>query len=498
MIETPPHGGPQPRPSRSVVAAGKGAERKIWTLLPLPPLLVIVVGLATAATVGMLGVSNLAKAGDAHAAERADLIASVLAARLTALPLAEWVDAVQRTARKTGADLVLLDPRGNVTLDASVGMSNTSVLRRALADATGEITTGLGRARFATGRLGLQGTLVVLVREPSVPEGEAAFVRALVALTTLLIVVATGVAYAVALDANRDVEFIGVRVRGMIPVRSEPAGEAVPIRTMDEVGVLTLAFNALVSRFAAAQSSYQTDLGRAHAADRDRAAFLAAVSHELRSPLNAILGFADILVAEVDGPLTPASHEDVEQIRASGRHLFDLINDILDLSALESGQLRLSREKVHLWGTASDVVREAAGLLADKAVTIRVEGDPTVSARADHKRVRQIVTNLVGNAIKFTERGEVVVEIGREGLLATLTVRDTGPGISPQERAVIFEEYKQTEAERGRRRGTGLGLAIARRLAAMQGGAIKLESELGRGSSFKILLPVWVQTRSPT
>jgi signal transduction histidine kinase len=151
-----------------------------------------------------------------------------------------------------------------------------------------------------------------------------------------------------------------------------------------------------------------------------------------------------------------------------------------------------------LWGTASVVVREAAGLLADKAVTIRVEGDPTVSARADHKRVRQIVTNLVGNAIKFTERGEVVVEIARDGPLATLTVRDTGPGISPQERAVIFEEYKQTEAERGRRRGTGLGLAIARRLAAMQGGAIKLESELGRGSSFKILLPVWVQTRSPT
>ncbi len=498
MTETPPHGGSQPRSSRSVVAAGKGAERKIWTLLPLPPLLVIVVGLATAATVGMLGVSNLAKAGDAHAAERADLIASVLAARLTALPLAEWVDAVQRTARKTGADLVLLDPRGNVTLDASVGTSNTSVLRRALAYATGEVTTGLGRARFATGRLGMQGTLVVFVREPSVPEGEAAFVRALVALTTLLIVVATGVAYAVALDANRDVEFIGVRVRGMIPVRSEPAGEAVPIRTMDEVGLLTLAFNALVSRFAAAQSSYQTDLGRAHAADRDRAAFLAAVSHELRSPLNAILGFADILVAEVDGPLAPASHEDVEQIRASGRHLFDLINDILDLSALESGQLRLSREKVHLWGTASDVVREAAGLLADKAVTVRVEGDPTVSARGDHKRVRQIVTNLVGNAIKFTEHGEVVVEIGRDGPLATLTVRDTGPGISPQERAVIFEEYKQTEAERGRRRGTGLGLAIARRLVAMQGGAIKLESELGRGSSFKILLPVWVQTRSPT
>jgi signal transduction histidine kinase len=144
-----------------------------------------------------------------------------------------------------------------------------------------------------------------------------------------------------------------------------------------------------------------------------------------------------------------------------------------------------------LWAAAWDVVREALGLVGSRPVTVRVQGEARVYARADSRRVRQVLTNLVGNAIKFTLRGEVVVEVGREGHFATLSVRDTGPGISPQERAVIFQEYMQTKAERERRRGTGLGLAITRRLVAMHGGKIDLESEVGRGSTFRVLLPLW-------
>jgi len=323
------------------------------------------------------------------------------------------------------------------------------------------------------------------------PDGEAALLRALVALTTLLVGVAAAMAFAVARDANSDVEFVGKRVRAMTHVLSEPAGEVVPVRTMDEVGALTIAFNALVDRFAAARSSYRTDLERVRAADRDQAAFLAAVSHELRSPLNAILGFADLLVAEVDGPLSAEAREEVDQIRASGRHLLELINDILDLSALESGQLKLVRTSVDLAAVASDVVREAVGLVGERPVVVRVDGARDVFADADAKRVRQILTNLVGNAVKFTQRGEVVVDVGREAGFARFTVRDTGPGIRLHERASIFQEYKQTTAERARRRGTGLGLAIARRLVAMHDGLIDVESELGRGSTCKVLLPAW-------
>src|SRR5207247_5741690 len=135
---------------------------------------------------------------------------------------------------------------------------------------------------------------------------------------------------------------------------------------------------------------YHENLSRAHAADRDRAAFHAAVSHELRSPLNAILGFADILATEVDGPLTPSAREEVEQIRGSGAHLLELISDILEFSALESGQLKLTRAQVDLTQLAGEVVRESQGLLSDKPqVQLRLAGEPGVLADADARRVRQ-------------------------------------------------------------------------------------------------------------
>ncbi len=500
------HSSAPPTPVPPGVAPGEASvtgrppsprARRAWPLLPLAPAVVIVVGLAVAVAIGRVGVSNLAAASDDHAAARAELLASVLTARLAQLPPAERLEAMQRAARKTGAELLVVSRAGDVLLDASLGVPDRAALRRVVEQRSGEAITGLGRARFATELLDRnpEHALIAFVREPGAPEAAPALLRALVALTMLLVGVAAAVAYAVARDANKDVDFVAERVRGMVQVRSEPAGEAVPVRTMDEVGALTVAFNALVDRFAAAQSSYQSDLERVRAADRDRAAFLAAVSHELRSPLNAILGFADVLVAEVDGPLSTEAREEVEQIRISGKHLLDLINDILELSALEGGQLQLSRTRVDLAAIAWGVVREAAGLVGARPVTVRIDGEKGVFANADPKRVRQMLTNLVGNAIKFTLVGEVVVEVGREGRFARVSVRDTGPGISPQERATIFQEYKQTQAERSRRRGTGLGLAITRRLVAMHNGSIQVDSEVGRGSTFKLLLPAWSDAR---
>jgi signal transduction histidine kinase len=466
--------------------------------LPLAPVVVVALGVAVAVAIGLFGVSNLATASDDHAAARAELLASALGARLSRLPPNERLEAMQRAARKTGAEFVVVTPEGDVRLDASLGMADRGALKRVVAEHAGEAITGLGRARFASQPIdgpAPNPILVAFVREPSAPEGAPALLRALVALTTLLVGVAAAVAYAVSRDATQDVDFVAERVRGMVHVRSEPTGEAVPVRTMDEVGALTVAFNALVSRFVAAQGSYQSDLERVRAADRDRAAFLAAVSHELRSPLNAILGFADILMTEVDGPLSAEAREEVEQIRGSGKHLLDLINDILEFSALESGQLKLSRSRVDLAAVAWEVVREAGGLVGARPVSVRIEGEGGVFARADQRRVRQVLTNLVGNAIKFTQQGEVVVDVGREGRYARISVRDTGPGISPQERAVIFEEYKQAKEERARRRGTGLGLAITRRLVLMHGGRIDVDSEVGRGSIFKVLLPAWDDAR---
>jgi signal transduction histidine kinase len=469
-------------------------RRAVWPLLPLAPGIVLLLGVAVAVAIGALGLSNLATESDDHAAARAELLAATLAARIGPLRTDERLETMQGAARKTGAEFLVVSREGDVLLDASLDRTDKAELKRVVTQRNGQATTGLGRARFAVRPLqppSSNAYLVAFVREPTRPEGAPALLRALIALTTLLVGVAAAVAYAVARDANKEVDYVAQRVRGMIHVRSEPAGEAVPVRTMDEVGALTVAFNALVERFAAAQRGYQNDLERVHAADRDRAAFLAAVSHELRSPLNAILGFADILMAEVDGPLSAEAREEVEQILGSGKHLLDLINDILELSALESGQLKLSRTQVDLAAIAGEVVREAAGLVGARQVSVRMEGEASVHARADAKRVRQIVTNLVGNAIKFTQAGEVVVDVGYEGRFARLSVRDTGPGISPQQKALLFQEYKQTKEERARRRGTGLGLAISRRLALMHGGTIQVESELGCGSTFRVLLPSW-------
>src|SRR5258708_10463540 len=317
---------------------GAPSEQRAWPLLPLPPAVVILLGVAVAVAFGFLGVSDLARASDDHASSRAELLASTLAARLWQMPKAQRLEVMQLAARKTGAEFMVVSADGKLLLDASLASPTPGALRQVVDQHFGEAVTGLGRARFATERLtGSLDTLIAFVREPSAPEGASDLVQALVALTMLFVGVAGAVAYAVARDANRDVEFLGERVRGMVHVRSEPAGEAVPVRTMDQVGALTAAFNALVDRFAAAQGAYQNDLERVRTADRDRAAFLAAVSHELRSPLNAILGFADILATEVDGPLTSDGKDEVEQIRGSGKHLLDLINDILELSALASG-----------------------------------------------------------------------------------------------------------------------------------------------------------------
>ncbi|MDF2694965.1 MAG: sensory box histidine kinase/response regulator, partial [Labilithrix sp.] len=485
----------------SDVPAGSGAFRVRaprlrtgWPFLPIAPVLVVVVGLAVAFGIGLVGVDQLSRAGDEHAGARAELIAATVAARLGALPPPHRLEATQLAARRSAAELLVVTAQGEIIHDQTLGAPDPAALKRMLSTGKGVAETRMGRARYAVRAIGPPSDakalrLVVLVPEPRVAVGGSALVSALAALAVLLLGVAAGVAYAVSRDLTRDVDFVTDRVRTMAQVRTEPTGELVPARAMDEVGLLTATFNKLVGRFGLASSAYRGDLTRASAADRERAAFLAAVSHELRSPLNAILGFADILMEEVDGPLSPSAKEEVEQIRGSGAHLLSLINDILEFSALESGQLRLTRGRVDVLALASEVIREARGLVGSKPLTVRVNGEPLI-ARVDGRRVRQILGNLVNNAIKFTQQGEVVVHVRREGTMAAFLVSDTGPGISQQERAVIFEEYKQARSERFRRRGTGLGLAITRRLVMLHHGSISVESELGRGSTFKVMLPI--------
>jgi signal transduction histidine kinase len=313
-------------------------------------------------------------------------------------------------------------------------------------------------------------------------------VASVATLTTLLLGAAALAAFALARDIDSDVRFVRVRIVQMAREGAEPVGRHIPVRSVDQIGLLTGAFNLLVDRFTAAEHAYRQDLAGALAYDRDRTAFLAALSHELRTPLNAILGFTDVLLSEVDGPLSPDAHENLSVVRSSGQHLRSLIDDVLDLSALESGELRLDCRVIDVFAVAAEVVREAEVTAVAKSLSLELAGQPA-TAYADARRVRQIIGNILGNALKFTERGGVLVRVDPRDGGVMISISDTGPGIAPEEHEAIFQEYWQSRAVERHRVGTGLGLAITRRLVQMHRGFIDLNSQLGKGSNFSVVLP---------
>jgi signal transduction histidine kinase len=461
-------------------------------LLPIAPAIVVVLGIVTALAIGLLGIAQLQTTSDDAAELRANALVATLAARLRTTAVEDRGELIGRAARRSAAEILLVDLGGQVLVNESFGAPTKEEVIALLAAREGEARTALGRARYASTPLPAPYdhlTLLSFVAAPSPPQGSIALVNAVAALTALLLGIAVAVALAFMKAARDDVDYVRQRIVDMARDDADPAGEPIPIRSLDQVGVLTAAFNLLVARFAAAERSYRADIQQASVMDRERAAFLAGLSHELRTPLNAILGFSHVLESEVDGPLSEDAREYLQVINQSGEHLRTLIDDVLDLSALETGQLRLTRRAVDTRQLADQVAREASALLDGKAIQLMVSGDPGLYAYADARRVRQIITNLISNAIKFTTEGWVVVHVEARGSFIAILVRDTGAGIPPEETAAIFEEYRQSGDLRSRRRGTGLGLAIAKRLVGMHGGTIEVTSEVGKGSTFTVCLP---------
>ncbi|AKT43357.1 sensor histidine kinase [Chondromyces crocatus] len=472
-------------------------------LVPLAPAIVVIVGVTTAVIIALLGSGQLKKTSDQASALRAEVLAATLAARLRSTPLEEQAELVGRAARRSASEILVTDQTGQVLINETFGSPPREELLRMLTAGKGESTTALGRVRYASRPLPppLSSQFVVtFVAAPNPPPGSITLWNAVAALTTLLLGVAVAMALSITRSARADVDYLRQRITLMArgPGSSESTSGTiaigpVPIRSFDQIGVLTSAFNLLVARFAAAERSYRADLTQAAEMDRERSEFLAGLSHELRTPLNAILGFAHVLESEVDGPLSHDAREALSVIRQSGEHLRTLIDDILDLSALESGKLQLSRRAVDVLQVAEQVLREISPAARDKPVRLSVVGMGEVLANADPRRVRQILTNLISNAVKFTTRGSVTVTVEARGRSAAVTVHDTGPGIPPEETSTIFEEYRQVGDLRSRRAGTGLGLSIARRLVLMHGGTIQLKTAMGQGSTFTFTLPMWVE-----
>jgi signal transduction histidine kinase len=259
----------------------------------------------------------------------------------------------------------------------------------------------------------------------------------------------------------------------------------VEVENRDELGAL----GANVNRMNEELRRLYTEL---EAASQHKSEFLANMSHELRTPLNAIIGFSQVLRDEMVGSVNEKQAEYLDDIISSGNHLLSLINDVLDLSKVEAGQIELDVHPFSLREALERgvvMVRERA---AEDGVRVGFTADPEVDVvDGDERRIKQVIFNLLSNAVKFTPAGGAVdVSATRADGEVLVSVADTGPGIAPEDFQRIFEEFQQTEAGGEQHEGTGLGLALSKRFVELHGGRIWLESEVGRGSTFTFALPI--------
>ncbi|MCA9957741.1 MAG: GAF domain-containing protein, partial [Anaerolineales bacterium] len=234
--------------------------------------------------------------------------------------------------------------------------------------------------------------------------------------------------------------------------------------------------------------------------DQLKSEFLASMSHELRTPLNSIIGFADVLLEGLDGDLNARMEEDVRLIRDSGAHLRELIGDILDMSKIEAGRMELRYEMINMRQMAQDIMATANPLAQEKSLSLQLElTDDVNTVEADRTRIRQVLWNIMGNAIKFTEKGSVTLamEVEKDELL--VAIRDTGIGIKPEDVSIVFEQFRQIDGSLNRRAGgTGLGMPITKKLVELHGGRIWIESIVGVGSTFWFTIPLARNTKPVT
>jgi signal transduction histidine kinase len=230
-------------------------------------------------------------------------------------------------------------------------------------------------------------------------------------------------------------------------------------------------------------------------ASQHKSQFLANMSHELRTPLNAILGYTEMMVDGLYGKLGDRAQGVLERVQSNGKHLLGLINDVLDLSKIEAGQLVLAMERYSVADMVATVLSATESLARAKGLALGSSVPPDLPiGTGDARRLAQVLLNLVGNAIKFTEQGGVEIRAAQVGDRFEIAVVDSGLGIAPADQARIFDEFQQVDSTSTRKKGgTGLGLSISRRIVELHGGRITVDSEVGKGSTFTISIPIHAQ-----
>jgi signal transduction histidine kinase len=312
--------------------------------------------------------------------------------------------------------------------------------------------------------------------------------------------------------------YIGRALAGESPTFSwvfHAAGELIPTETriinlatighnLAQINILDLRERLRADEIRRRSAELETQNRRIQEASRLKSEFLANMSHELRTPLNAIIGFAELLHDGQVDPLSPTHKEFLGDILSSGRHLLQLINDVLDLAKVEAGKLEFRPELVEVARLVGEVIAILRTTAAEKQIRLETELDPgVVSLMIDPARLKQVAYNYLSNALKFTGiGGSVLLRVkpdGDEGF--RLEVQDTGSGIAPEDLGRLFVEFQQLEAGAAKRhQGTGLGLALTRRLVESQGGSVGVKSVLGKGSTFHVCLPRFpiAMPRTPT
>jgi len=283
---------------------------------------------------------------------------------------------------------------------------------------------------------------------------------------------------------------------GALVVRRKTPGEF-PQSTIDLLE--TFADQSVVAIQNARLFSEIEDKGKQLAvASQHKSQFVANMSHELRTPLNAILGYTELIVDGIYGETSEKMHGALKRIEANGKHLLGLINDVLDLSKIEAGQLTLTLDVYSMKDMLYSVFSAVEPLANEKKLGFKVDAQPDMpKGLGDERRLTQVILNLVGNAIKFSDQGDVIIKASATDGSFTVAVQDNGPGISEADQGKLFQEFQQADNSTTKAKGgTGLGLAISKRIIEMHGGRIWVESQPGQGSTFSLTLPIKVDQQA--
>ena len=318
--------------------------------------------------------------------------------------------------------------------------------------------------------------------------------------TSVLLLVGLGMAtLASLLISRRVVRPVEVLRQGAAHIGAGALDHRIDVRTGDELEALATEFNRMAAQlqesYAGLEQKVEERTQELEIASKHKSQFLANMSHELRTPLNGIQGYTELIMDGIYGEVPEKIKEVMARIQQSGNRLLGLINAVLDLSKIEAGRITLSLADYSMQGVVQNVFTAVEPLAAEKklALNVNIQSNLPVG-KGDEQRITQVLTNLVGNAIKFTEVGKVGVQVTSTNGTFTVAVADTGAGIAEADQQKVFEEFQQADSSSTRKKGgTGLGLTIAKKIIEMHGGRIWVESSLGKGSTFSFTLPVRVE-----